>query len=133
MPSVLSGPLIPMDVFAKIAEQKIREAMENGEFDNLAGRGKPLDLRDEAWVPEDLRMAYKIMKNAGCLPEELGLRREVLNLRELIDTIDDNKERMRKIRELNFKLLRLNELRKRPIDLETFPEYEEKIYRKMID
>jgi hypothetical protein len=122
-----------MDIFAKIAEQKIREAIENGEFDNLEGMGKPLDLSDESWIPEDLRMAYKILKNAGCLPPELELRKEVMNLRDLITTIDDNQERLKKIRELNFKLLKLNELRKRPINLENFPEYEDKIYRKMID
>ena len=122
-----------MDIFAKIAEQRIREAMENGEFDNLKGMGRPLDLSDESWIPEDLRMAYKVLKNAGCLPAELELRKEVMNLRDLIDTIDDNQERLKKIRELNFKLLKLNELRKRPIHLENFPEYEEKIYRKMID
>jgi len=122
-----------MDIFAKIAEQKIREAIENGEFDNLEGMGKPLEFSDESWIPEDLRMAYRVLKNAGCLPVELELRKEVTNLRDLINTIDDNQERLRKIRELNFKLLKLNELRKRPISLENLPEYEEKIYRKMID
>ena len=122
-----------MDIFAKIAEQRIREAIENGEFDNLEGMGKPLDLSDESWIPEDLRMAYRVLKNAGCLPAELELRKEVMNLRDLINTIDDNQERLKKIRELNFKLLKLNELRKRPIHLENFPEYEDKIYRKIID
>ena len=122
-----------MDVFAKIAEQKIREAIENGEFDNLEGMGKPLDFSNESWIPEDLRMAYRVLKNAGCLPVELELRKEVMNLRDLITTIDDNQERLKRIRELNFKLLKLNELRKRPINLENFPEYEDKIYRKMID
>ena len=122
-----------MDIFAKIAEQRIREAIENGEFDNLEGMGKPLDLSDESWIPEDLRMAYRVLKNAGCLPAELELRKEVTNLRDLINTIDDNQERLKKIRELNFKLLKLNELRKRPINLENFPEYEDKIYRKVTD
>ena len=127
------GPLISMEIFAKIAEQKIREAIERGEFDNLEGRGKPLDLRDESWVPEDLRMAYKILKNAGCLPAELELRKEVMNLRDLLHTIDDNQLRIRKIRELNFKLLKLNEMRKKPFHLDNFPEYEDKIYKKIID
>ena len=121
-----------MDIFAKIAEQRIREAIENGEFDNLEGMGKPLDLRDESWIPEDLRMAYKVLKNAGCLPAELELRKEVMNLRELINTIDDNKERIKKIRELNFKLLKLNELRKKPLNLDNFPEYEDNFFKKMI-
>ena len=115
-----------MDIFAKIAEQRIREAIENGEFEDLKGMGKPLDLGDESWIPEDLRMAYRILKNAGCLPAELELRKEVLNLRELINTIDDNRERIKKIRELNFKLLKLNELRKKPLHLDNFPEYEDK-------
>ena len=122
-----------MEIFAKIAEQKILEAIENGEFDNLEGLGKPLDLADESWIPEDLRMAYKILKNAGCLPAELELRKEVMNLRQLIDTVDDNHERSKKIRELNFKLLKLNMLRKKPLYLDDFPEYEEKFYKKMID
>ena len=121
-----------MNIFAKIAEQRIREAIENGEFENLKGMGKPLDLGDESWIPEDLRMADRILKNAGCLPAELELRKEVMNLRELIDTIDDNKERIKKIRELNFKLMKLNELRKKPLYVENFPEYEDKFCKKMI-
>lgn len=121
-----------MEIFAKIAEQRIREAIERGEFDCLEGMGKPLSLEDETWVPEDLRPAYRILKNAGCVPQELELRKEVLTFRELLQTIDDDRERLKKIRELNFKLLKLNELRKRPFLLEEFPEYEEKICRKII-
>jgi hypothetical protein len=121
-----------LDIFAKIADQKIRDALERGEFDHLEGAGKPLDLRDESWVPADLRMCYKILKNAGCLPPELELRNEVINLRELLSGIDDDQERIKKIRELNFKILRMNELRKKPFHLEDFPEYEEKISKKMI-
>lgn len=122
-----------MDIFFKIAEQKIRDAMENSEFDHLEGAGKPLDLRYESWMPADLRMCYKIVKNAGCLPPELELRNEVINLRELLSGIDDDQERLKKKRELNFKILRMNELRKKPFHLEDFPEYEEKICKKMID
>lgn len=128
----LGGPLISMDIFAKIAEQRIRTAMERGEFDHLEGAGKPLDLGNDSWVPEDLRMSYKILKNAGCLPPELELRMEVLNLRELLRTIYDNQERIKKIRELNFRLLKLNEMRKKPFHLDNFPEYEEKIYKNLI-
>ena len=121
-----------MDIFAQIAEQRIRAAIEDGEFDNLKGMGKPLDLGDESWIPEDLRMAYRILKNAGCLPAELELRKEVLNLRELLETIDDNKERLKKTRELNFKLMKLNELRKKPLYLDNFPDYEDALCKKMI-
>ncbi len=122
-----------MNIFSKIAERRIREAIENGEFDDLENRGNPISLDDEAWIPEDLRMAYRILKNSGCIPPELELRKEVINLHELIKTIDDSEERIRRIRELNFKLLKLNESRKKPFVLENFPEYEEKICKKVIE
>jgi hypothetical protein len=54
-----------------LAERKIAEAIANGELDELPGAGKPLTLDDDALVPEDLRMAYRILKNAGYAPEEV--------------------------------------------------------------
>ncbi len=122
-----------MEIFSKIAEQRIMEAIERGDFDHLEKRGKPLNLENETWVPEDLRAAYRVLRNAGCIPLELELRKEVLNLRELIDTIDDDKERLRMIRELNFKLMKLGEMLKRPLHLEQLPQYEEKICRKLTE
>ncbi len=115
----------------KIAERRIREALENGEFDNLKNKGKPIVLEDETWIPEDLRMAYRFLKNAGCIPPELELRNEVVNLCALMNTLDDDKERLKKIRELNFKLLKLNIGRKRPLTFEDFPEYEQKCIEKL--
>jgi hypothetical protein len=120
-----------MNIFARIAERRIREAMENGEFDNLEGMGKPITFEDETMIPEDLRMVYRILKNAGCIPPELELRNEVVNMSALINTIDDDKERLKKIREFNFKLLRLNIVRKRPFSLDEFPEYEFKVADKL--
>ncbi|MFZ6017279.1 MAG: DnaJ family domain-containing protein [Nitrospirota bacterium] len=116
-----------MDIFAKIAEQRIREAIDNGEFENLEGEGRPINFDDETWIPEDLRIAYRILKNAGCTPPELELRNEIINMCALMNTIDDDKERLKKLRELNFKLLKLNIIRKKPFNLEDFPEYEEKV------
>lgn len=121
-----------MDIFQKIAERKILEAMDNGEFDSLPNRGKPINIDDDIFIPQELRMAYKILKNAGCLPPELELRNEIVSLRTMIDSLDDDNERIRKIRELNFKLLKLNELRKRSFHLEDFPDYQDKIYQKFI-
>ena len=54
-----------------IAERRIEEAIANGELDDLPGAGKPLALDDDALIPEDLRMAYRILKNAGYAPEEV--------------------------------------------------------------
>lgn len=121
-----------MDIFQKIAERKIREAIENGDFDNLRNSGKPMDLEDDLFVPEDLRCAYRVLRNAGCIPPELEIRKEIMNLKDLIETLDDERERLRKIRELNFKIVQLNTMRKRPLCLEAFPEYEQQVFDKFI-
>ena len=54
-----------------IAERKIAEAIAHGELDNLPGAGQPLDLTDDALVPEELRVAHRILKNAGIAPPEV--------------------------------------------------------------
>ena len=54
-----------------IAEQRIAEAISRGELENLPGEGRPLELDDDALVPEDLRLAYRILKNAGFVPPEV--------------------------------------------------------------
>lgn len=120
-----------MDAFRVIAERKIFEAIERGEFDSLSGAGKPLKFEDEAFIPEDLKMAYKVLKNSGFVPPELELRTEIISMKDLINTLDDDKERLKKIRELNFKLMKLNMLRNKPLNLEDFPLYEEKILLKV--
>ncbi len=114
-----------------IAEERIREAMARGEFENLPGAGKPLRLEDDAMVPEDLRVAYKILRNAGCIPPELELRKEILTLRDLLRTIEDADDKRNKIRELNCKLLKLNVKGRRAVNLDEFPEYRERILGKL--
>ena len=63
--------------FNRIAENRIREAMEQGEFDNLPGAGQPLSLEEYFSTPEDLRMAYSVLKNANCRPLEVELLNEI--------------------------------------------------------
>lgn len=118
-----------MDFLKRIAEERIREAMERGEFDNLPNKGKPLKLDDDSLIPEDLRMAYRVLKNTGYLPPELELKKEIVSLRDLINTIDDDEKRLKKLRELNFKLMKLNILLKRPVNLE---HYEERLFEKTL-
>jgi hypothetical protein len=120
-----------MDALALLAEQKIREAMERGEFDHLPGAGKPLSLEDDSMVPQELRAAYRILKNAGCLPPELELRKEIITLKSLLAAIEDEDGRRKKLRELEAKLLRLNLARKRPLHFEDFPEYRDSVLRKL--
>jgi len=58
-----------------IAERKIAEAIQNGNLNVDAWKGKPLPKEDDRLVPADLRMAYKILKNAGYLPPEIEARK----------------------------------------------------------
>jgi len=67
-----------------IAEQKIAEAIANGDFDDLPGAGKPLELDDDSLVPEELRLAYRILKNAGFVPPEVETLNEIAALERLV-------------------------------------------------
>jgi hypothetical protein len=100
-----------MDFFSKIAENRILEALEAGEFDNLEGRGKPLQFEDESHIPPELRMAYKILKNADCLPPELNLRQEIVRLQDLVASMPDEAEKLTQMRRLNFLLMKLDMMR----------------------
>jgi hypothetical protein len=73
-----------MDFLDRIAEQRIADAVQAGAFDDLPGAGRPLDLGDDLLVPEELRAAYRILRNAGYLPPEVEARREAANLRALL-------------------------------------------------
>jgi hypothetical protein len=99
-----------MDLFAHLAEQKIREAISRGELDNLALRGQPIQAEDYSDVPEELRLGFKILKNAGFLPEELELRRELATLQDLLDACRDPEEGARLRRRLSQKQLHYNVL-----------------------
>ena len=102
--------------FDRIAENKIREAMANGEFDNLSGRGKPVDLDAYFALPEDLRMAYTLLKNANCVPEDVAILNEIARLREAVDRADPSERDTlaAALRDQEMRLNLLRESRKRP-------------------
>ncbi|ABI56506.1 DnaJ family domain-containing protein [Alkalilimnicola ehrlichii MLHE-1] len=79
-----------MKFLDELADARIREALEQGELDDLPGAGKPLALDDDSMVPEELRTAYRILKNANCLPPELQDQREVESLEALLAGLDDD-------------------------------------------
>lgn len=78
-----------------LAEERIQAAIRAGELDGLAGQGRPLELDDDRHIPPELRVAYRILKNAGCAPPELELRNEVDTLEAMLDGIDDDAEQRR--------------------------------------
>jgi hypothetical protein len=78
-----------MSIFARIAEAKIQDGIERGDFDGLPGSGRPLRLDDMSGVPTHLRLGYKILRNAGVAPPEVELRRELCRLdRQITATTD---------------------------------------------
>ena len=120
-----------MDWLERLAEERIREAMERGEFDDLPLAGKPLPLESNGFVPEDLRLAYKLLKDAGYLPPEMELRKEIVSLRELLATVEDDVERLKLGRRINDLVLRLNLLTKRSFDRVDFEVYVRKLSEKL--
>lgn len=74
-----------MDIFTNIAEQKIQEGIRKGAFDNLSGQDKPLEIEDLSGVDPEYRMAYKILKNAGFLPPEMEVKKEINEFEKKID------------------------------------------------
>src|SRR5690606_679239 len=99
-----------MDAFRSIAEEKIKEAIERGEFDRLPGFGKPLPPDDAEGVPEELRLAFKVLKNAGLLPEEMQLRDEMRTLEDIVRCGGDDGDGKRLQTELTRKRLRYRTL-----------------------
>jgi hypothetical protein len=102
-----------VDFLHKIAEERIREAQREGLFDNLPGKGRPLNLDDDSIIPEELRLTFKILKNSNCLPIEMELRKDIFNLRQLLDAAIDLETRRELRSELNLRILRFNSLRRR--------------------
>ncbi len=118
-----------MDILQKIAEKKILDAIQNGEFENLPGKGKPIQLEDDSRIPEDMRLAYKILKNAHCLPPELELKKEINQMKELLGAMPDEREKYRLIRKINLKIMKLNMMRR----VSPLLEEHELYYRKIVD
>ncbi len=95
--------------FERIAEAKIKEAIAKGDFDNLAGAGKPLVLDDDSQVPPELRMAYRVLKNAGCLPPALQARKEIAEVEQLLTHIEDDAARAQAVKRLNLLMAKLDQ------------------------
>src|SRR5439155_2728353 len=77
-----TGTIAYMDDWNRVTEQRIEEALENGELDVPALHGKPLDLTENPYVPEDQRLAFKLLKDNGLSPAWITDGKDI---RELID------------------------------------------------
>ena len=113
--------------FQKIIEERIQRAVKKGEFDNLPDSGKPLNLEDDYLVPEDLRLAYKILKNADCVPPEIETKKEIHQLESLMSNMKGSAEKYKLLKKLNFLIMKLNMSRNSTVEFEMPQQYETKL------
>ncbi len=113
--------------FEKIVEERILTAQKKGDFENLDGSGKPLTLTDDYHVPEELRLAFKILKNADCLPPEIELQKEIRKTEDLLAGMQDTSEKYRLLKKINFLIMKLNTIRGSSVMLEMPQYYMEKL------
>jgi len=91
-------------LFEALAERRIEEAMIRGDFDDLPGMGRPVDLTEDPLVPSDQRMANRILKNAGYVPAEVGQRRELAELEASAGRLGEDHRRAVRARILYLRL-----------------------------
>jgi hypothetical protein len=120
-----------MDVLEQLVEQRLQEAMQRGEFDDLPGCGRPLALADDTLVPEELRVAYRLLKNAGYLPPEVQLGNEIQAAEQLLSRVQDNDERDYVQRRLRCLQLRLSLARGEGIDFAVEREYRQQLLARL--
>ena len=117
--------------FEAIVEREIRAASERGEFADLPGQGRPLDLTADPLVPEDLRVAYRILKNAGFLPPQLEARKEIYDLQQLMRGMDAGPERSKALRKLHLLNTQLAASQRGARNLRVEAEYYERLVERL--
>jgi len=114
-----------------IVEEKIRTAYEEGQFDDLPGKGKPLELHRDAAVKSSLRVSCHVLRNAGILPPEMRLRREICDLKGLLNQIDNEEDALDLVREINEKVLECNMISGLSMSTEVQEVYGERVLEKL--
>lgn len=115
--------------FDAIAEARIQEALERGDFERLPGAGRPLALDDDLLVPPEVRMANRVLKNAGMVPAEVAERREIATLEAQLRQPGDEAARARAVGRLA--LLRARLGAQRSAVLSRHPGYARRIMDKL--
>ena len=117
--------------FSRLIEERIRRAQKKGVFENLEGSGKPLNLEDDSYIAEDLRLAHKILKNADCLPPEIELKKEIKCTEDLLSGMKDTAQKHRTLKKLNYLIMKLNTVRDTSIELEMPQQYSNKLVERL--
>jgi hypothetical protein len=112
-----------------IAERKISEAIRKGQLDIEGWRNKPLPITNDYLVPEELRMAHKILKNAGYLPPEIEVKKEIQQIEDLLATCEDERTRVKQIKKLNLLVMKICAMKGDTVNIESQDEY----YRQVVE
>jgi len=118
-----------LEAIRLIAERKISEAIRKGLLDIQGWRNRPLPKTNDNLVPEELRMAHKILKNAGYLPPEIETKKEIQQIEDLLATCEDECTRVKQIKKLNYLVLKLNAMKGDTVNIESQEEY----YRQIVE
>ena len=94
--------------FDKIVEALIKEAQARGEFDNLPGEGKPIDLTAYFETPEEVRLAQSLLKNAGMISPEVQLLKEIAGLRQVQEAVTDETKKQEIKKQIQQKQIEFN-------------------------
>jgi len=124
-------PTGAVPLFQRLAEQRILEAQRKGEFDDLPGKGKPLELEDLSWVPDELRIGYMVLKNAHVLPPEAELLKDIHILEDLLKHVEDEGERKALAKSIHWKVIRLDMLKRRSMSLSSVRAYGRKLITRL--
>jgi hypothetical protein len=100
-----------LSVLQKLAERRISEAEEKGEFKSLPGSGKPLKLEDDSHIPPEIRLPLKVLRNAGFTPEEVELKNQIVQVEDLLASAPDEKSRYQALKRLNYLTMKLDAVR----------------------
>ena len=118
-------------MFQRLAEQRILEAQRKGEFDALPVKGQPLELEDLSSVPDELRIGYIVLKNAHVLPPEAELLKDIHILEDLLKHVEDEGERKALAKSIQWKVIRLDMLKRRSMKLNIVRDYSRKLISKL--
>jgi hypothetical protein len=87
-------------------------------------------LDDLSWVPEELRIGYQVLKNAHVLPPEAELLKDIHTLEDLLKHVEDEGERRALAKSIQWKMIRLDMLTRRSLDLNSVRAYSRKLVAK---
>lgn len=118
-----------IDALHRIAEQRIAKAIEEGSLKIEGWKNRPLPLEDNSFVPDDLKMAYKVLKNSGYLPPEVETRKEIQKLEDLILKTEESHLRVKQMKKLDVLMRKIDAQRSRPSSI----EHDDAYYRKIVE